>query len=227
MRRRLAWLAIPIGVGVASLAFLGSGGSHDERTSTATREEFRLTVEATGRLEAALAYDVGPPSVRDVWNYNLKWMVPDGSNVDLCRRAMIEGGERVVTPGSEGAELVGELKPKPGVRMDHKILLSGQFQELGPNESIMYKSRWGAFYRTPLEAYLRRRNINTVIVTGCNFPNCPRTSIYEASERDFRVVLVHDAVSQLYERDRSEMEDIGACLLSAQELEKLVDQHQA
>ncbi len=153
--------------------------------------------------------------------------LPDGSNVDLCRRAMIEGGERVVTPGSEGAELVGELKPKPGVRMDHKILLSGQFQELGPNESIMYKSRWGAFYRTPLEAYLRRRNINTVIVTGCNFPNCPRTSIYEASERDFRVVLVHDAVSQLYERDRSEMEDIGACLLSAQELEKLVDQHQA
>ena len=30
---------------------------------------------------------------------------------------------------------------------------------------------------------------------GCNFPNCPRTSIYEASERDFRVVLARDAIS--------------------------------
>lgn len=41
---------------------------------------------------------------------------------------------------------------------------------------------------------------------GCNFPNCPRTSIYEASERDFRTVLVRDAISGLYERGEHERE---------------------
>jgi nicotinamidase-related amidase len=47
-----------------------------------------------------------------------------------------------------------------------------------------------------------------VVFAGCNFPNCPRTSIYEASERDFRIVLVSDAMSGLYERgDR----DLRAC----------------
>ena len=145
--------------------------------------------------------------------------LPDGSNADLCRRNIIEAGERVVTPSSEGAELVDDLKPDLSVRMDHQLLLSGAFQELSSNETIMYKPRWGAFYQTLLEDHLGSLNINTVIFTGCNYPNCPRTSIYEASERDFRVVLVHDAVSQLYKRGRSEMENIGVSLLSVQELE--------
>ncbi len=35
----------------------------------------------------------------------------DGSNVDLCRRRDIGNGKQVVIPGSDGAELMGELKP--------------------------------------------------------------------------------------------------------------------
>jgi nicotinamidase-related amidase len=57
---------------------------------------------------------------------------------------------------------------------------------------------------------------------GCNFPNCPRTSIYEASERDFRIVLVEDAVSGLYERGTEEMRNIGVRLMSTNELEEAV-----
>ena len=143
----------------------------------------------------------------------------DGSNADLCRRGAIEGGERIVTPGFDGAELVAALKPDSHTRMDHTVLLSGKFQEVGPNETIMYKPRWGAFFQTLLEDHLKSLNINTVIVAGCNFPNCPRTSIYEASERDFRVVLAVNAVSQLYDKDRSEMANIGVSLLTAQEIE--------
>ncbi len=146
----------------------------------------------------------------------------DGSNADLCRRDAIEGGERIVTPASDGAELVAALKPDSHTRMDHTVLLSGKFQEVGPNETIMYKPRWGAFFQTLLEDHLKSLNITTVIVSGCNFPNCPRTSIYEASERDFRVVLAVDAVSQLYDKDRSETVNIGVCLLAAQEIEKAV-----
>ena len=40
----------------------------------------------------------------------------DGTNVDLCRREIVEKGKAVVLPGSDGAELVEPLKPDPDVR---------------------------------------------------------------------------------------------------------------
>ena len=79
----------------------------------------------------------------------------------------------------------------------------------------MYKPRWGAFYSTPLENHLRKLNINTVVICGCNFPNCPRTTVYEASERDFRVVLIKDATSNVYAQGLHELENIGVELMTS------------
>jgi nicotinamidase-related amidase len=102
--------------------------------------------------------------------------------------------------------------------LDDERLLAGEVQTLGPEESAIYKPRWGAFYETALEEHLRERGVTTLVFCGCNFPNCPRTSIYEASERDFRVVLAHDAVSGLYERGERELAGIGIHLLGAAEV---------
>ena len=35
----------------------------------------------------------------------------NGSNVDLCHRAQIESGQRIVMPGTSGCELIDDLKP--------------------------------------------------------------------------------------------------------------------
>jgi nicotinamidase-related amidase len=59
--------------------------------------------------------------------------------------------------------------------------------------------------------------VNTVIVCGCNFPNCPRTTIYEASERDFRIILVKDARSLTYDTGLEELENIGVYLMNTDE----------
>jgi len=139
----------------------------------------------------------------------------DGSNVDLCRRHAVEEGARVLTTGGPGTELAAELGPEGNLALDGELLLAGGVQALGPREVVIYKPRWGAFYRTPLEDHLREQSVSTVVFTGCNFPNCPRTSIYEASERDFKVVLVRDAVSGLYERGESELRNIGIALMTA------------
>ena len=112
----------------------------------------------------------------------------DGSNVDLCRRARVEGGSSIVEPGTEGSQIVNELLPSPSIYLDTESLLRGELQTVGDQEWIIYKPRWGAFYRTRLEERLQELGVNTIVFSGCNFPNCPRTSIYEASERDFRVV---------------------------------------
>lgn len=63
-----------------------------------------------------------------------------------------------------------------------------------------------------------------MLFSGCNFPNCPRTSIYEASERDCRIVIARDALSQLYDKGEDEMENIGCGLLATSELVELLMQ---
>ena len=141
----------------------------------------------------------------------------DGSNADACRRGPIEGGLRLVIAGAPGAEIAGEIVPD-GAILDTELLLSGGVQELGPGEVAIYKPRWGAFYETPLEEHLRSRGVSTIALCGCNFPNCPRTSIYEASERDFRIVAVEDGISGLYDRGREELRNIGVRLMTGEEL---------
>jgi len=143
---------------------------------------------------------------------------PDGSNADLCRRRAVEDGARLVLAGSPGAELAPGLLPAAAPRLDTPLLLAGGIQHVGPREVIIYKPRWGAFFQTPLEVHLRALGVSTLIFSGCNFPNCPRASVYEASERDFRIVLVRDAVSGLYERGEQEMQAIGVGLMDADAL---------
>ena len=157
--------------------------------------------------------EAGKPIIHMVRIYQ-----PDGSNVDLCRRELVEQGAQLVLAGSGGCEIVPDLLSAQESCLNTQVLLAGQIQSVGPHEGVIYKPRWGAFYNTPLEAYLRQQELSTLIFTGCNFPNCPRTSIYEASERDFRVLLVEDAVSGLYERGKEELRNIGVSMARADEV---------
>ena len=135
--------------------------------------------------------------------------LPDGSNVEACRRNAIMGGSPLVLAGSVGSQIAEPLMPLPGGLLDADRLLAGDIQQLGAQEAVIYKPRWGAFYRTPLESHLRSLAATTLIFTGCNFPNCPRTSIYEASERDFRLVAIRDAISGLDAQGEAQLERIG------------------
>jgi nicotinamidase-related amidase len=142
----------------------------------------------------------------------------DGSNVDLCRRKAVIQGTQVLIENTPGSELANELLADPSVQLDHQKLLSGSIQRVSTNEVIIFKPRWGAFYQTPLNVHLKRLNVSTLIFTGCNYPNCPRTSIYEASERDYKIVLVEDAVSGLYPTGSAEMKNIGVYLLKSSDI---------
>jgi nicotinamidase-related amidase len=169
------------------------------------------TAERLGKMRRLLRAfrAAGRPIVHVVRLY-----LPDGSNVDLCRRLDIEQGTRIVAPGTPGAELPTELKPDPGVRLDATQLLQGKLQLLGVNEWAIYKPRWDAFYETALDDHLRGIGVDTTVFCGCNFPNCPRASIYGATQRDFRVVTITDAVSGIYEKGIEELRNIGVALMN-------------
>jgi nicotinamidase-related amidase len=147
----------------------------------------------------------------------------NGSNVDLCRRKVIEDGLNFVVPDSNGAELVREIKPMNSPRLNGDLLLSGRFQSLGDYDWVMYTPRWGAFYQTQLEEFLVERGIYTLIFTGCNFPNCPRTSMYEASERDFKVVMTADTISGVYDQGIWELRNIGITVLNSDDIIRYLD----
>lgn len=168
--------------------------------------QIRGTIEVLPKMRSLLEKyrEKGLPIVHVIRLYK-----EDGSNVDIFRKKMVEEGAKIVAPNSDGAELVSEIRPLNYNSLDADKLLNGEFQSIGENEWVMYKSRWGAFYKTDLKGFLKQRNIDTIVFTGCNFPNCPRTSIYEASERDFRVVMVADSMSQVYEKGIQEMKNIG------------------
>jgi nicotinamidase-related amidase len=152
----------------------------------------------------------------------------DGTNVDLCRRSAIEGGAQMLLEGHAGCELASALFPEATVHLEYDLLLSGGIQMIGKNEVIIYKSRWGAFFKTPLEEHLQSLDVNSLVFSGCNFPNCPRASIYEASERDYRIALAEDAISGFYPEGKKELENIGIQVaMTAEIINEMRAQHVA
>ena len=140
--------------------------------------------------------------------------VPGGSDTDLPRRSEIEQGGRIVAPGSPGSRPAAGLLPRP-VDPDPELLLASGMQDIGPGEVMMFKPRWSAFHRTGLEQWLRGHGCDTVVVAGCNLPNCPRATLFDASERDFRSVLAVDAVSGTSPERLADLEGIGVVLLDS------------
>lgn len=138
----------------------------------------------------------------------------DGSNVDACRRRAVEEGLRVLMPGTRGADLVDEVNPAPQTRLNCGELLDGKAQRLADNEWALYRPRWGAFYKTCLEDHLRRLGVTTIAVCGCNFSTAIRATVLEASARDFRVVVVPDALAGADEDDLSDLARIGVYLMN-------------
>lgn len=115
----------------------------------------------------------------------------------------------IVEPHSPGSQFADGLTPDAAPPLDADLLLSGAPQPFGPAEHVLFKPRWGAFHRTALESHLIALDVDTVVVAGCNFPNCPRATIIGASERDFRVLAVSDALSRWTTTAAAELAGIG------------------
>jgi biuret amidohydrolase len=63
---------------------------------------------------------------------------------------------------------------------------------------IRSKKRYSVFTPTDLEFVLRRRlGVDTVILTGINTTTCVLCAAFEATNRDFRVVVATDAVDSM------------------------------
>lgn len=138
-----------------------------------------------------------------------------GDDVDRVRRTAIAGGTRLVAPDSAGARVVPELRSDWAETPQAQRLLGGEIVEVATGEFALWKPRWSAFHRTTLDGFLGEHGVDTVVVAGCNFPNCPRATLYDASQRDYRVLLASDAVSGVTATHLDELGPIGVLHASA------------
>jgi nicotinamidase-related amidase len=120
-------------------------------------------------------------------------------------RAKLERGEptarigaagpmgRILVRGERGHEIVPALAPLPG-------------------EPVIDKPGKGAFYATDLDAILRNRDIDALIVCGVTTEVCVHTTVREANDRGYRCVVLSDCCGSYF----PEFHEVGLRMIVAQ-----------
>lgn len=141
----------------------------------------------------------------------------EGDDVDLLRRELIARGASLGRPETNGALVPTELLDAKQAEY-HRSLHAGAVVQLLPREFMIFKPRWSAFFRTRLDGHLRALGVDTLVVAGCNFPNCPRATIYDATAHDYRVLVATDAISGITSLHLAELPKVGAATASTDEI---------
>jgi nicotinamidase-related amidase len=100
---------------------------------------------------------------------------------------------RILIRGEAGHDIVPKLYPKEG-------------------EVIIDKPGKGAFYATDLEAILRYRNIETLVVCGVTTEVCVHTTVREANDRGFKCLVPGDCCASYF----PEFHEVGLRMIKAQ-----------
>jgi nicotinamidase-related amidase len=92
---------------------------------------------------------------------------------------------RVTIAGTTGAEILPEL-------------------ERDPLDCIIVKKRYSAFFKTNLDETLAALRPETLDVAGINTHACVRTTVIDAYQRDYEIVVASDCVAS-YDLEHHEM----------------------
>jgi nicotinamidase-related amidase len=98
---------------------------------------------------------------------------------DMRRRSI-----RITIAGTKGAEILPEL-------------------ERDPEEPVIIKKRYSAFFRTQLEDLLTRLSPSALVLAGINTHACVRTTAIDAYQRDLDVIVAADCVGSYDEEHHS------------------------
>ena len=99
-----------------------------------------------------------------------------GATVVYIQHAVTNPDYGIFVPGSHGFQLHARLHP-------------------GTKDPRIVKNYPGSFNRTELEADLRERNIDTIVISGYMTHMCCDTTAREGFQRDFRVLFLDDATA--------------------------------
>lgn len=84
---------------------------------------------------------------------------------------------RILIRDTWNTDIVPELKPEP-------------------SDDVVYKTRFSGFYKTDLDARLKKMDIKHLIITGCTTSICVDSTVRDAMFRDYLCVLLADCMSE-------------------------------
>jgi biuret amidohydrolase len=123
-----------------------------------------------------------------------------GGDIDAGRLAdhheAIRNNQAIIA-GTPNVEIYDELKPQPG-------------------DLVVAKPRYSAFYGTDLEAILRSKGIDTLIISGTVTNVCCESTTRDAFSRDYKVIFLSDGNAA------GDLPDMGFGPVSAEEIQKVV-----
>jgi len=122
----------------------------------------------------------------------------DGCDAGLFARLWPPIASRAgLVDGTRGIEIYDEIAPKP-------------------EEIVVKKHRYSAFYGTDLDIILRGWGVDTVVIAGVTTENCCLSTARDALFRDYKVVFLSDATATF------DYPDVGQGAMSADEIHKAV-----
>ena len=100
---------------------------------------------------------------------------------------------RILVRGEYGHDIIDELQPEPG-------------------EMVIDKPGKGSFYGTDLDEILTTAGITSLIVTGVTTEVCVHTTVREANDRGYEVLVLSDCVGSYF----PEFQRVGLDMIAAQ-----------
>lgn len=134
-------------------------------------------------IETARAAGVFVVFVRNIYTSDRNFYLSDVW-LEQAARKRAGGYTRipVCAAGSWGGDFYGEVRPQP-------------------QDPVVTKHRYSAFYNTDLDTILRANAIRTVVLTGVVTNVCVETSAREAFVRDYYVVVASDGTAAYVQAD--------------------------
>lgn len=127
-----------------------------------------------------------------------------GRDVERFRRHQYAVGQTgSVVKGMKGAALVDGLEPQP-------------------EDQVVVKYRFSAFFGTNLHSVLHSAGVENVVVTGVQTPNCIRQTVFDAVAHDYpNVVVLADATGaaspEVHDANLFDMRNVGVATPSLAE----------
>ena len=104
------------------------------------------------------------------------------------------GKGEVLVKGTPGATIMPELSPRAG-------------------EPVLERNRYSAFFNSELDAMLRERGIETLIIGGYSTNFCCDSTARDANFRDYNVVVLEDGTAPIA------LEEAGGHAISAEQVQ--------
>jgi nicotinamidase-related amidase len=85
-------------------------------------------------------------------------------------------GKRITITGTKGCQILPEL-------------------DCRPEDCVIVKKRYSAFFGTALDGILSAQDPDPLVVAGVNTHACVRTTVIDAYQRDYHIVLALDCIA--------------------------------